>query len=322
MTDFVALGLEAANTLIDHNFEKIPNQVSTPRESLRKIRKRHHNKHPELDRMEGRPESPGSPDPGHRRRADSEGAGGARERYYSDDEYDDHQERHRQRDTPLPRDSTYSPSNPRSDTYYQEAQRRTRNGYDPPYDPPPSSRSSQYAEVDPRYPAQQRSPHATHNYIPYQYQHPAMASGALPASSTNSVYGPSYPYTIHRPSSPSPPPPRRSRSTHRDQRQRPALHKRPSSTDGTIGSRFSHSDAGIGASTFGALAGGFLAQGMNAHQSRKGHGRGGDPIAMTLLGAVVGGLGANLAENAYERRKKEKERERERKRDRDRDWDR
>jgi uncharacterized protein YcfJ len=58
----------------------------------------------------------------------------------------------------------------------------------------------------------------------------------------------------------------------------------------------------------GALAGGFVAQEIEKRTGK------GDPMLLTLLGAAVGGIGANLLEGRHERKKEREKEERERER--------
>jgi hypothetical protein len=73
---------------------------------------------------------------------------------------------------------------------------------------------------------------------------------------------------------------------------------RPNSSGGRgIDRVFSTSDKGLGASAVGAVAGGLLA--YEAGKSNKKR----DPWLTTLVGAAIGGLGANVLEKQYEKKK-------------------
>jgi uncharacterized protein YcfJ len=66
---------------------------------------------------------------------------------------------------------------------------------------------------------------------------------------------------------------------------------------------FSTTDAGLGAGGIGALAGGLLAAEMAKNKKVRDGGGDGNKILATLLGSVVGGLGANALEREVERRR-------------------
>lgn len=264
MEDFVELGLEASDKLIDHNFDKLPDQVFHPRQSLRKIRHRDKGKkHPEVDRLEGRSDTKSDHDETSSRsdRRYSRDSGREDDRYQNDRSYENKERGSRQ--------------NTRTDPYWEEAERRTRRldgnlaaGYYAPSE-------------DSRYTTQQRDP-----YLKYPPPPP-------------STY-------LHEEYST----PRRSRSiNHRDRQDqvsisRPGLKKRSSSAGRAsrgIGDTFSTSDRGLGAGSLGALAGGLVATEVGRKRGK------GDPVLMALLGAAIGGLGANALEGRYEKKKRDRE---------------
>jgi hypothetical protein len=117
----------------------------------------------------------------------------------------------------------------------------------------------------------------------------------------------------------------RSRSMQRSSRQkdRPGVRRRASSTgdvdnslnhsqgrkrDFGLPSKLSSSDRAIAASSLGAVTGGLVAQEVASHLRKPGGKSGNNPTVLTLLGAVVGGLGANLIAGKEERKQQAGER--------------
>lgn len=117
----------------------------------------------------------------------------------------------------------------------------------------------------------------------------------------------------------------RSRSMQRSsqQKDRPGIRRRASSTgdvdnnrnrlqgrkrDFGLPSKLSSSDRAIAAGSFGAVTGGLVAQEVASHLQKAGGKGGNNPTVLTLLGAVVGGLGANLIAGKEERKQQVGER--------------
>lgn len=137
MSDFVELGLEAADHLLDNHFDKIPDEVFSPRGTLHNIRHRRQ-KHPKLDRIEGRSPPSASQSPNDASPRSSMAT--APQRKSSQREFED-----KESEGPYEGDegkpignrrgdrSQSRRSRPREDPYYHDAEQRTQNPRD--YDP-------------------------------------------------------------------------------------------------------------------------------------------------------------------------------------------
>jgi hypothetical protein len=171
MADYIELGLEAVDYLIEHYFDEIADAVFHPRQALRNIRHRSSSKEfrfPILDRLIRR-----------RARTSSTNQRDSRRKSQDDSDVDSTYS-----------DGVYSPrtrsAGPRTDPYYNEAQRRTSA-----YNVPPTDLSQR----DPRYPARHRDPHAM-NHDPYPPRNPyTWASAADSRHASQSGATPAY--TVH-----------------------------------------------------------------------------------------------------------------------------
>ncbi len=155
----------------------------------------------------------------------------------------------------------------------------------------------------------------SYDYSPY-------ASGALPPPRHQELdtYRPDrygalqVPQTGHGRHSSAPPRRRRSSSSSSSSRDRSPLRK----AEHAVKETFSSSNAGLGVGVLGAILGGVAAETLASHSSGGGggggnghHHRNENPkILATLVGAAIGGLGANALEKRIENTR-ERDREKE-----------
>lgn len=375
MEDFIELGLEAMDTGIDKGFHKIPsNKLPSRKMFHRGSKDKSASQSDPQPRSQERTRRDSSPqyssdeyEPRDRRYDDGRDRGG-RDAGASDGRRDGGASDGR-RDAGASEGRRSSGRSRRDDEPPYNDNRRGEGGYADDRD-----RSSRRDNDDDG--ARSRDPRDG-EYYPSTYYTPQTGMLAYGGGSStdrsarpSSAYTREYDYPYNAPYDPGvryPTPPygdnygegassRRSRSTAGQRRGgRPDLKQRSSSVDRSGGGEnalqkvFTNSDKGLGIGMLGAVAGGLLAQeaglrrGKNSSKSGKGSkgglgGKIGDPIVLTLLGAAIGGLGANALEKRFAERgsgkrrdsydedardgERERARDRDGDRDRDRDYDR
>jgi hypothetical protein len=310
--DFIELAFEAFDTGVDKGFHKVPDKAL--QNPFRRKSKKDSREPPKSSRDEyddGRDPSPTSASDEPRSRNKS-----TRQRRDQSPGYDD--------------TGYYSDSRRGSGrTGNQDRERRSKRGGEDRDDRP---RSGGDADDRSRSGGVGENNGAGYYESPYYTPQTGMLAYASPAATYDTPYEPrarypapqfsdepapyADPYTLYKENAKGGNRDRRSHSQHgsSDRSRRPGLKQRSSSYDGGSAAGlkkvFSDSGRGLGAGAIGAVAGGFLAQ-EAAMRNKKGKGKGmSDPIVLTLLGAVVGGLGANALEKGYDKKEK---------RDRDRD---
>lgn len=318
MEEYVELGLEGVEAMIEHGFHKVPDRVlhiHNPTKKQRKQKERERREH----EAKGLDESDKDEPPYSLENNDDQYRNGGRSR-------DSHQPYRSSRESSR-RDATpRAPYQARQLNAYENP--RTLARRDPLVQPDryipaavmagtAAAAAVQPPPADPRYSCQPRNAYTEpKSYDCYsrrpsdEYEEYTHSQEPPTPSRSRSAY------ERTRADSPSPPPSSSSSASARSRRSA-SRSRRPKSS--RINDLFSSSDYGLGALSLGALAGGYAAY-------KAGKKKNVDPVLAVLAGGAVGGLGANAAEKLRENHKREKEGQKRRRKERysslDRDRDR
>lgn len=248
MDDFIELGIEGVDKLVDKGFHKVPDRALHV-----------HN-------------------PNKRKARQSREGDRNRARDTRDQDADPDQDRRRRRS--LDDDRTRSEPYYGGDSSYQYADQPSYDPNSQYYSPPvmgaePSYSGQQVARERPRY-APPVSGYASDDYSP-----PRRSTRDRDRGRRYSDDGEDY-----------------NDSSYLSSRGAESSRDRPrSSGDTGIKKVFSDSDKGLASGAIGAVAGGLLAYEAGKSNRKR------DPWLATLLGAAIGGLGANALEKQYQKKK-------------------